>query len=676
MFAWVNIEGIDDPNAGFTVSILAVVISFVSFIIAGASYFFAKEKFRTSSVLAAYVLLVIAIGVVILQTGQYSSPFLVLWIISAFFSGIFGIPVTAFLLTGLGGYTVWAITTNQLASSRVLGILLAGLLPLLISYVLWHGKASSDKTKDKAFYDLENKLNQVANKADVVIGAISDGVIAINNKQQIELINAAAQRLVGWKDQDALHLDYKSVLQLLSNDGHELDNSKNPILEVLTTNQPKRRNDLQLLTSSGKKITVEVIVSPIGRLGSGAIIVFRDITKELVEERAQAEFISTASHEMRTPVASIEGYLGLVLNPATAQIDDKAREFITKAHASAQHLGRLLQDLLDVTKADDGRLSNNPKVIDLVVFVGGVIEELNSKAQEKGLRLFFKPATDSTKGSSRTVEPVFFVNLDADHLHEVVINLVENAIKYTPAGEVVVDIKGDDDHVVVSITDSGIGIPTEDIPHLFQKFYRVDNSDTREIGGTGLGLYLCRRLTETMGGRIWVESEYKKGSTFSVELPRISHTEANHLIDMSSPENGSGTAELGEIAAPTADENDDSSDIGQGSMPMVQRAEALKTPIITDHKKSLKAATPTATQVKTPQVAPQPPTPVAPAPTAPQVAPQPPTPVAPAPTAPQVAPQPPTPVAPAPTAPQVAQVAAGAVGPQDPRIAQLAVPKR
>jgi hypothetical protein len=236
---------------------------------------------------------------------------------------------------------------------------------------------------------------------------------------------------------------------------------------------------------------------------------------------------------MRTPVASIEGYLGLTLNPATAQIDDKARDFITKAHESAQHLGRLFQDLLDVSKAEDGRLSNNPKVVDVVAYLHDVVEGLRPKAEEKGLRMLYKPLPDDSASqvNERRLTPVFYVNLDNDHLREVVANLVENAIKYTPQGDVVVDINGDDEHVVVSIADSGIGIPAEDMPHLFQKFYRVDNSDTREIGGTGLGLYLCRRLAETMGGRIWADSEYKKGSTFYLELPRISHEDATRMIE-------------------------------------------------------------------------------------------------------------------------------------------------
>jgi len=131
----------------------------------------------------------------------------------------------------------------------------------------------------------------------------------------------------------------------------------------------------------------------------------------------------------------------------------------------------------------------------------------------------------------RHIAPVYSVNLDNDHIREIMNNLIENAIKYTPMGEVVVDINGDDEHVVVSVKDSGIGIPAEDMPHLFQKFYRVDDKNTREIGGTGLGLYLSRRLSEIMGGRIWAESVYSKGSTFFVELPRISSQEATQIAE-------------------------------------------------------------------------------------------------------------------------------------------------
>lgn len=534
-------------------------------------------------VFAAYSFLVAAVVILVLTTGTINSPFLALWLIAALFVGAFGnVPLIGLFLL-VNAYNLYLVFGGDYSNQILIGVVLAGVLPVVISYIFWHeGNKSRDKN-DHAYHDLANQLNQVSDKADVVIHAINDGVIAVSNEGIIELINPAAQRIVGWRDHDAVGLTYKSVLQLLGKDGHEVDKGNDPVINVLTNNQSIRRTDLQLQTSSGKKLDTEVVVSPIGRTGSGVIIVFRDVTKELAEEHAQAEFISTASHEMRTPVASIEGYLGLALNPATATIDEKARDFITKAHESAQHLGRLFQDLLDVTKADDGRLSNNPKVINVVDFTSSIIEGLQQKADAKNLRIFFKAVTapQDNAGSERgmrTIAPVYFVDLDLDHLREVLSNLVENAIKYTPAGEVVIDVHGDDSHVVISIADSGIGIPTEDIPHLFQKFYRVDNTDTREIGGTGLGLYLCRRLIETMGGRIWVESEYKKGSTFFVELPRITHEEANRLIEASTTVPGQAVIDEKVYLHPIEGQSEEEAiELAE------QRKAALTTPIVMSH---------------------------------------------------------------------------------------------
>ena len=135
------------------------------------------------------------------------------------------------------------------------------------------------------------------------------------------------------------------------------------------------------------------------------------------------------------------------------------------------------------------------------------------------------------EGKEKSLQPIFYANIDPDHFREVVSNLIENAIKYTPSGEVVVNVTGDDKQISVSVKDSGIGIPAEDIPHLFQKFYRVDNSDTREIGGTGLGLYLSRRLAEAMSGNLRVESKYKEGSTFYLEIPRMNSSDAKQRLE-------------------------------------------------------------------------------------------------------------------------------------------------
>lgn len=540
LYFWAYFADVKAISAALLINDVAAILAGVAFVIGFVSYLWAPKKYIFWGALGAYGTLCVTTALLIITTGGTASPFLALWMTVSVFAGVFGFYAILPLFVAISGYLILQFSHGALTREAIIAVVLAGELPLVASYIIWHNKAASDATtpSDKAYRELASELSQVSGKSEVVINAIADGVIALNSQGIIQLINPAAEQIIGWGKQDALSLDYKSVLKLTDKNNQDLTPATDPISQTLATNKEIVTNDLDLTTKSGKKLLVSVVVSPVGQLGDGVIVVFRDITKEKAEEREQAEFISTASHEMRTPVASIEGYLGLALNPATAQIDEKARDFINKAHQSAEHLGRLFQDLLDVSKAEDGRLANNPKVVDVVAFIHDIVQGLEPKAKEKGLRVLFKPQPDDSEDRSgeRRLNPVFYVNVDNDHLREVVANLVENAIKYTPEGEVVIDVTGDTEHVTISVADSGIGIPKEDMAHLFQKFYRVDNSETREIGGTGLGLYLCRRLTEAMNGRIWVDSEYKRGSTFYVELPRIDHEEAQRLIEAASIE--------------------------------------------------------------------------------------------------------------------------------------------
>lgn len=533
LYFWAYFADVESIGRALLVTDLAAGFAGGAFLVGFVSYLWAPKKYLFWGSLGAFALLCVTTSVLILETGGTASPFLALWMVIAIFAGIFGFYGLAPLFVALAAYLIWQFVDGALTRETIVAVVLTGELPLVISYLIWHKKTVGDSSTDRAYRELATELSQVAGKAEVVINAIGDGVVALNTQGVIQLINPAAQQIIGWGKQDALALNYKSVLKLVDKADQELTTANDPVAGVLATNQEASTKDLTLVTNAGKRKAISIVVSPVGQLGSGVIVVFRDITKEKAEEREQTEFISTASHEMRTPVASIEGYLGLALNPSTAQIDEKARDFITKAHESAQHLGRLFQDLLDVTKADDGRLSNKPAVVDVVAFTQDIVEGLRPKAEDKGLRVLFKPDPESKgeAGGERRLNPVYYANVDNDHLREVLSNLVENAIKYTPKGEVIVDITGDTDHVVISVADSGIGIPTEDQVHLFQKFYRVDNTDTREIGGTGLGLYLSRRLAETMGGRIWVDSEYRRGSTFYLEIPRIAHEEATRLIE-------------------------------------------------------------------------------------------------------------------------------------------------
>ncbi len=513
-------------------------VSTVSAILAGlaavgsAVFFFIEKKLSGFGYsLAVYALFTLAVAWQVLQTGEIASPYLILWTLVSFFAALFGAYGWLGMIVLTASYIGSAYLAGKFNFETIAIITVGSILPLIIGIIVWRDQGEIDDST-KNVKNLANQLSEVASRSEIVINAIGDGVLAIDSTGTIQLINPAGQEMLGWGKQDALKLSYKSILKLEDESGKQLDPTIDPIQQVLNTNQQSRAKHLIALTNSGKKISVSLVVTPIGEPGSGAIVVFRDITNERAEEREQAEFISTASHEMRTPVASIEGYLGLAMNPNTATVDVRAQDYIMKAHEAAQHLGRLFQDLLDVSKTDDGRLSNAPRVVDVVKLTGTIVQGLNEKATKKGLRLLFNSANNASENSSqKKIMPVYYVNQDNDHIREILDNLIDNAIKYTPTGEVVVDINGDEDKVIISIKDSGLGIPPEDIPHLFQKFYRVNNMDRQEIGGTGLGLYLVRRLTENMQGRIWVESVYKKGSTFFLQLPRVETQEAEHLLE-------------------------------------------------------------------------------------------------------------------------------------------------
>ena len=364
--------------------------------------------------------------------------------------------------------------------------------------------------------------------AEIALNNINDGVIIASSDGRIRYINPAAVTMTDCRTpQNALGLDYALLIKVETKEGRELPDAENPIYRSFATNQLLENYDCVLLSGpSQKQIPIAVTVIPADN-GATKIITFRNIEKELAEESEQTEFISTASHEMRTPVATIDGYLALCLNPQTATVDDRARGYLESAKKASEHLGKLFQDLLDVTKLDDGRIRPNFVPVEVTTLVRQIAVDHAKKAQEKNLSYIFGPKTALPQGEHRLAQLVY-ASVDINFMREIMDNLLDNAIKYTPGGgSIYVNVTGDDDKVIINVTDTGIGISSEDLKHVFQKFYRADNSDTREIGGTGLGLYLVKQRAEAMGGRVWAESMVGEGTTFYVSLPRISSEEYN-----------------------------------------------------------------------------------------------------------------------------------------------------
>ena len=373
----------------------------------------------------------------------------------------------------------------------------------------------------------KNAPSSANSQANIVLQAIHDGVIITDAAGVIQYMNPAAVRMTECGAADhGTGLDYSLLIKLESKEGREIPSSESPISQAIQTGQGLEHYQACIIAGkSGKRLPVAINVLPVGNRAHQHIITLRDITKELAEEGEQTEFISTASHEMRTPVATIDGYIALSLNPQTATIDHRARGYLAAAHAASQHLGKLFRNLLDITKLDDGKVRAQFVPVDMVSLVGAVVQDYLPRATASKVKLVFGPS-EGAKGGSRHIKQAVYGYVDFNFMREILDNLLDNALKYTPeGGSIYVNVRGDGDRALINVTDTGIGISAEDLAHIFQKFYRADNSDTRTIGGTGLGLYLVKQRAEAMGGRVWAESSFGEGSTFYVSLPRLSSDE-------------------------------------------------------------------------------------------------------------------------------------------------------
>lgn len=425
---------------------------------------------------------------------------------------------------------------NSLLVVLSVGLALLVVILLLVIRMLNKKKAQSQGT---AGAKLVSSLRDERMKSGIILNAIEDGVVLVDDQQTIQLFNPGASNITGWSAGDARGLTWQAVFKFVNEKGEPVyATQKDPMQHLLTTKETVRDNAANLVTKSGKTIAVNLVVSPVvdeQKQFTGAVCIFRDVSEERQEEAQRAEFISTASHEMRTPVAAIEGYLSLALNDKVATIDARARGYLEKAHSSTEHLGKLFQDLLTSAKAEDGRLTSHPDVIEIGSFLEQLAGDLRFAAEKKGLEVDFVfgnyHTADPNKATTgdRVVNPLFYTYADPDRMREVITNIFDNAVKYTDSGKISIGLTGNDQVVQFFIRDTGVGIPPEDIPHMFQKFYRVDSSATRTIGGTGLGLFISRKIVELYGGRVWVESELGKGSTFYVNLPRLTTAKADEL---------------------------------------------------------------------------------------------------------------------------------------------------
>lgn len=494
---------------------------------AAVAYYLTLHRYFKQANWSALILFFISIatlGTLVATTGGLGSVYFGIWLLMIALSGLAGREYTIALTTILVGYLGYMVLNQP--SEYFFSILPAVLISILaVGIARWLRQNITAPAPVAS-----TPLTGAAITSEVLMNSMGDGVIMLDDDLNIKLMNPVAQELTGWDNDTAIGLGYKTVLALKLADGKDISDEKNPLVQTLKNGEDNAASDLVLSSKNGRQQSVSITASSIkDKSTSGIIAVIRDISTNKQNEKQRSDFISTASHEMRTPIAAIEGYLSLALNAQVATIDDRARGYLMKAHESTQHLGQLFKDLLSVSKLEDQQISSHPEVFDVASIASKTVEDMQFNAATKNLKLLFNAGEEQM--SRNAISPIYYCKADKERIREAISNLIENAIKFSEHGSISVTVEGDKKTITVSVKDTGPGIAPEDVPHLFQKFYRIDNSATRTVGGTGLGLYLVKKIVELYDGKIWVDSKLGEGSAFKFSLPRLSPEQAEYATN-------------------------------------------------------------------------------------------------------------------------------------------------
>ena len=347
----------------------------------------------------------------------------------------------------------------------------------------------------------QENLEQESKRLHSILSYMTDGVLATNRRGQITMINDMAKRQLGVESDDALN---QNILELLKiEDEYELRD--------LITQSPEMMIYSQNV--NGEYISLRVRFALIRRESgfiSGLVAVLHDTTEQDKEERERRLFVSNVSHELRTPLTSVKSYLEAL--DEGALYEPVAPDFIKVSLNETNRMMRMVTDLLHLSRIDNATSHLDVELINFTAFITFILnrfDKMRSQDQEKKYELVRDYPITSV-----------WIEIDTDKMTQVIDNILNNAIKYSPdGGKITVSMKTTDDQMILSISDQGLGIPKEDLPKIFDRFYRVDKARSRAQGGTGLGLAIAKEIIKQHNGFIWAKSEYGKGSTFTIVLP-------------------------------------------------------------------------------------------------------------------------------------------------------------
>lgn len=332
----------------------------------------------------------------------------------------------------------------------------------------------------------------------------NDAIYTLDKYGRFTSFNRKAEEITGYKLDEVLGRPYTILLR-----GRERTKARRAFIKNLRGEV--NITEITIARKDGTSAVLELSSRPLWRDGRvvGVQGIARDITERKNLEQLQQEFVSTVSHELRTPLTSIKGYVDLVLGGDTGPLTPEQEEFLKIVSQNTTRLTHLINDLLDIQRLEAGRIEFEFGEVALDELLPEIVQAMRVQAEQKGL-------------SFRTeLEDALVVRGDRERLAQVFNNLLSNAIKYTPSGEIVLTARRREDSIMVSVSDTGIGLSEKDLQKLFQKFYRSENPYVRRVGGTGLGLAITKAIVDRHNGKIDVVSQLEKGSTFTVWLPAL-----------------------------------------------------------------------------------------------------------------------------------------------------------
>ena len=347
----------------------------------------------------------------------------------------------------------------------------------------------------------QENLEQESKRLHSILSYMTDGVLATNRRGKITMINDMAKKQLGVQKEDVLN---KSILELLKiEDEYELRDLITQIPELIIDSQDANGEYLSL------RVRFALIRRESGFI-SGLVAVLHDTTEQEKEERERRLFVSNVSHELRTPLTSVKSYLEALDEGALSE--PVAPDFIKVSLDETNRMMRMVTDLLHLSRIDNATTHLDVELINFTAFITFILnrfDKMRGPDEEKKYELVRDYPITSV-----------WIEIDTDKMTQVIDNILNNAIKYSPdGGKITVTMKTTDDQMILSISDQGLGIPKQDLPRIFDRFYRVDRARSRAQGGTGLGLAIAKEIIKQHKGFIWAKSIYGKGSTFTIVLP-------------------------------------------------------------------------------------------------------------------------------------------------------------